>query len=77
MYAYIHIYICCLLLGCHKVARIYTKQYTEQHNNTENTVRNIENNKNTTDTKYTHDKSYVNLSKTNQKRICPTQNTQP
>ena len=26
---------------------------------------------------YTHDKSYFNLSKINQKQICPTQNAQP
>ena len=36
---------------------IYTKQqYTEQHNNIENTLRKIQNNKNTTEIQYTHDK---------------------
>ena len=36
--------------GGSSTSHIYTKQqYTKQHNNTENTVRNIENNKNTTE----------------------------
>jgi hypothetical protein len=65
-----------LSTGCRSTVHIYTQQYTEQHNNTENTIRNIENNRNTTDIQYTHDKSYFNLSKTNQKLICPTQNAQ-
>jgi hypothetical protein len=54
---------------------IYTKQqYTEQHNNTENTVRNIY--KNTTDIQYTHDKGCFDLGKINQKRICSTKQAQ-
>ena len=57
---------------------MYTnRQYTEQHSNTENTVRNIQNNKNTTEVQHTHDKSYFNLRKINQKWICFTENAQP
>jgi len=48
---YVYIYICKLQLGRHPVAAVhYTfthKQYTEQHNETEYTERNIYKNKNT------------------------------
>ena len=52
--------------GGSSTVHIYTKQqYREQHNNTENTVRNIQNYKNTRDIQYTHDKIYFNSSKIN------------
>jgi hypothetical protein len=55
--------------GGSSTANNYTKQqYTEQHNNTENTVRDTQNNKNTTHIQHTHDKSYFNVRKINQKR---------
>jgi hypothetical protein len=63
--------------GGSSTVHIYTEQqYTEQRNNTESTTQNMQNNKNTTEIQYTHDKSYLNLSKINQKQICPTQNAQ-
>jgi putative heme iron utilization protein len=60
-----------LLPGGSSAVRIYTKQqYTELHSNTENTIRNIQNNKNTREIQFAHDKSYFNLSEINERRIC-------
>jgi hypothetical protein len=73
MYMYVCMYVCMyiyLLSGCHPVAVV---QYTFTQNNT---VQNIKNNKNTTDIQCRHDKSYFNLSKIYQKRICAAQNAQ-
>jgi hypothetical protein len=64
--------------GDSSTVHIYAKQQTTQNNTIiQKTIWNIQNNKNTTEIRYTHDKSYFNLIKIKQKQICPTQNAQP
>jgi hypothetical protein len=78
-YRWIDIFVTSIGLspGGSSTVHIHTKQYTENHNNTEETVRNIKGDKNTTEIQSTPVKSYFNLSKMYQKRICLTQNAQP